>query len=374
MLEIEPNTDIANWLVTKGFDVPDALGLIVTYTCPLSCQSCGVNSGPKRTERMTREEILHYIDQAATFPTIKIIAFTGGEPFLLYDDLLVAIERARGYGLMTRIITAAKWATSYEVAYEMLDKLVKVGLDEINYSYDDYHARFVTIDQIKFAYEAAKALGLRIGFAVTVDLASQVTPKTLAVALGITQEQLNQGNQVYMVNHPLVPVGRGRSVPERRLMYAEDMIAGESGKYRGGCPIARLEPSVRPGGGLQACCSVGGSKDDYLVMGNLLENSLEKVLTDGNDDLMLTWISREGPYAIADYVRSKDPTVPLRDRYVNLCHLCHEINHNSQALAVIRENAQEIAARLSIRRTLQVADKRNPHPLKVMGPAPQLDN
>ena len=75
------------------------------------------------------KEIVKYIDEAiATYPSIKILVLTGGECFLLQDVLIKTIEYAKSKNLLTRVVTNAYWATTYENAVKRLEPIVRAGL------------------------------------------------------------------------------------------------------------------------------------------------------------------------------------------------------------------------------------------------------
>ncbi len=61
--------------------------LSVTYKCPIKCKYCGVNAGPHRNEKMSLQMIKRLIDEAYSLGTVEVVVFTGGEPFLLGEDI-----------------------------------------------------------------------------------------------------------------------------------------------------------------------------------------------------------------------------------------------------------------------------------------------
>ena len=103
---------------------PTHLTILPTYRCTAACAQCCFESDPHVQGRIPLERILDYIDQAARdFPTLKLVVFSGGECFLLRDDLDKAIARAAGHGLATRCVTNGYWATSKRAAQERIAPL-----------------------------------------------------------------------------------------------------------------------------------------------------------------------------------------------------------------------------------------------------------
>src|SRR5438552_4074196 len=83
-------------------------GLIIQclLTCPLQCAHCVTDSNPKRKERLSLLELLEFIDSAAS-AGVSTIGFTGGDPFLLKQELVACLDRAQKHGMQTIVITSA---------------------------------------------------------------------------------------------------------------------------------------------------------------------------------------------------------------------------------------------------------------------------
>lgn len=59
---------------------PQILTLITTYKCTAACENCCFNCSPQYSRLMSISEIKEYISTCkATFPSIKVVVFTGGE-------------------------------------------------------------------------------------------------------------------------------------------------------------------------------------------------------------------------------------------------------------------------------------------------------
>jgi stalled ribosome rescue protein Dom34 len=65
---------------------------------------------------------------------------------------------------------------------------------------------------------------------------------------------------------------------------------------------------------------------------------------------MLNWIALEGPAAIAEFVKEKDPSVQFADEYVGICHICNEVLTRPDVRRVIAEHLPEITERVSTHR------------------------
>lgn len=149
------------------FGLPHTVTLMTTNRCTANCHTCGVGASPVRTSRLSLEKMCRYIDEAAELG-VRLIVFSGGEPFLLGDALDSAVRYAALTGLLTRIVSNAFWATSKEIALERLGKLKRAGLCEVNFSTGDNHQQFVPVQNV--INGAFAATELRMTCAIMIEL------------------------------------------------------------------------------------------------------------------------------------------------------------------------------------------------------------
>ncbi len=114
---------------------PHTFAFHVTYTCPLACAHCCFGSSPEVKDSLDPDFVLKTIDEIPDY--IKLVAFTGGEPFLHGDKLVRYVERASARGFATRIVTSAYFANTPANARARLAKLIQAGLKELSISWDD---------------------------------------------------------------------------------------------------------------------------------------------------------------------------------------------------------------------------------------------
>src|SRR4051794_10681475 len=112
---------------------PTAVTILATYNCTAACEHCCFDSHPGIKTRLSLSQILSFIDEAASFGTIQLVAFSGGECFLLGKDLERAIRHATAYKFTTRCVTNGYWAKSPDRAQERVARVHAAGLKEINF-------------------------------------------------------------------------------------------------------------------------------------------------------------------------------------------------------------------------------------------------
>lgn len=327
----------------------ESLVLSVTYKCPIRCKYCGVNAGPHRTEMMSLAFITRTIDEVCALGLRNLVVFTGGEPFLLGEDLHRAVAYAASCGLKTRIVTNAFWATSAERAQTILARFKSDGLTEINFSCDDFHQAFIPLERIKWANEAAIATGLPALLAVKGIKDSVINIPYLERFLGVSLTHYRRGcdnpkNNVASFG-VTVPVGSDSDeLKESDLCYS-----GED-SWKAPCTSALERIVITPLGELAICCGIGSDDFPESIIGSLHEKPLLELLKDANDDLIVNWLALEGPYGIMRFIQQADPSIPFLERYVNVCHLCHDIFTRRETRAVLSQAAQSKIPSLSLNR------------------------
>lgn len=98
----------------EGFsaDLPRCLVFVSTLGCTARCRDCCFSASPgKANQRLRLQEMLEILDAVVeTVPSVENVVFTGGEPFLLREDLVTAVGAAAKRGLGTRIVTNGFWS------------------------------------------------------------------------------------------------------------------------------------------------------------------------------------------------------------------------------------------------------------------------
>ncbi len=310
-----------------------------TNRCTARCLDCPVvhEGGPPST--LTGEQMRGVIDEVMGWGTLRLVVFTGGEPFLLGDELRRTVAHAARYGVFTRIVTNAYWATSRARAEHLLKKYKDAGLTEINISCDDYHQQFVPLRNVKYASEAALDLAFPLLIAHRRVPGSRITTDYLSEFLGVELREFrpaenHDGAGVFLSNHH-VPI---RARVEGRKLDGCDV---DETSWQGPCPVVMREIVISPNRQVEICCGIARSSIQELCIGSLAEESLLSILARGNRDLIVNWLALAGPASIAEFVRSKEPMIDLPNAYVNRCHLCNELFTRDDVRRILRACAPE---------------------------------
>jgi len=307
---------------------PLRLGLILTYKCNAVCRHCYFNAGSTRTEEISRNEVLNYLDQAADLSTLRMISFTGGEPFLQPDLLREAVSYAADRGFKTEVVTNCFWAHSKQTAETQLSSLTRAGLDMINLSADDFHQEFIPFSYAKNGYEAARSLGLKITILCTIAHSSRLTAEKIVNLLGDRKIQIMGENTplptkgyAMIVETPFIPVGRGSQIPHEEWAFS---------RYTAGpCSHVLRDIAIDPSGRVLPCCSAAGTIE-ALTLGDAKREHLSRIVERGHERETLNVLAVRGPQEL---LRRGEEVV--KD-YVNKCHLCYEVLSDLERKGLLR--------------------------------------
>jgi radical SAM protein with 4Fe4S-binding SPASM domain len=204
------------------------------------------------------------------------VSLTGGEPFLELELLTNIVEYASGKGLSTEAVTNGFWATSVEVAENILAPLVEKGLDVLNLSIDDFHQEYVPLEYVRNAYQAASKLGIKIVLMTTTVKQSRITSETIPQLLQderiqVIGAQMIRDPNALLIETPITPVGRGESLTEHDYTLFTEIKCGE----------ALRDIGIRPNGDVYPCC---GPLATDKVLGNIHQSSLKSILEEAQRD------------------------------------------------------------------------------------------
>lgn len=136
-------------------------GLVLGYRCSSRCQHCLYGAGPHRRDGEAEgEEALELLlDELARRAPHAAYHIGGGEPFLLRERLVQAIDGLQRRGLKLEYVeTNAAWATERAHVEETLEELADHGLRCLLISLSPFHAEFVPLSRTLGLIEAARRI------------------------------------------------------------------------------------------------------------------------------------------------------------------------------------------------------------------------
>ena len=298
-------------------------------------------------------DMIALVDKVYSFGKLELVVFTGGEPFLLGDDLVACVEYCARKGLATRIVTNAYWALTAEAARTMMRRYKDAGLKEINLSCDDYHQEFIPLESIKYANDACMEVGLPclIGHKIMKDCT--ITLEHLEDFLGYKlarfdpKKKNNPDNNLVDTGFT-VPIAEDMHlIPDEEILYPP-----YEHHWKAPCKSILRRIVITPRKEISVCCGMVPRKVEEVVFGTLDEYSLEELIIRAHTDLIVNWLALEGPYGLMKFILKKDPQIPFRKQYVNNCHLCSEILTRQDCREILTRFGQEKSMEISLERCL----------------------
>jgi organic radical activating enzyme len=350
-----------------SWTLPNTLVLLPTYRCSAACKNCCFQSNPKILHRVPQERLLGYIDQAKEMGTIRMICISGGEPFLLKEDLVEIIGRASHLGFLTRIVTNGFWATSEKSALRRLRPLVAAGLNEINFSTGDDHADFVSLQHVLNGLQVSTRLGLGVALMVEETSARKINLASIIQAAQRFDEDLAQAlaeRKISVVESPWMEFGPDDS----KLTHSPCRLANASNvHFREPCKSIFTSIVVTPSEQLGICCGLPREDIADLNQGSLREHSMSALFDSGCHDFVKIWIFVEGPERILAWAATKDPSIDWENKYAHNCDACRAMYHDPCVAAVIASHYREKYEDVMNLFSLYLAGPREANPIIAAG-------
>jgi organic radical activating enzyme len=316
---------------------PRTLSIMPTFQCTAACRHCGTLSHPGVHTSLDRDVILEAIRQAAA-AGFGLVVFTGGEPTLAGDDLLDGLAETRRLGLISRVVTNCHWATDQRAADEFVATLKTHGLNEINFSTGDQHARYVPIEHVLRAIQAA--VENHFMPAVMVETVSDrvITKQTIEEHPHFVEIRRRFPDRLVKINEsPWMPLK-----PKKITEYPAGM-AIDAGNLQtcGGCDSVQETITLQADGRLGACCGLGMRLVPELQVGKAGETTLAEAVERSEEDFLKRWIRIEGPERILAWAATFDTAIEWEGMYAHRCQACLRLYKDDAVRAVIREHWRE---------------------------------
>jgi len=316
---------------------PHSLAFLTTNGCDANCEFCGIKkSNPP--QRLTVETMHKYTDQARRYG-IRKVSFTGGEPFLLGEDLFEAISYAHKNGMICGLTTNGSYAKDEETGKKIAKRLFDSGLDVINISMDQSHSEFVPYERSFNAFKGVLQYNLSPSINVT-DLRSTNFRNWLMLRK-IAQDLVGEfeGNSIVVDGKKVAEYewkgaskqGEAKKLDKREFRYRKI-------KYNEVCDAQTV--AVRSDGKVAApCCSFASANNDFYVMGDVRGTTIEEVVERVNDSVIGSVLI--GPFGIGrianslSYAKNHKIRRIANKSYTNECEFCGAVFSDPEATAFI---------------------------------------
>ncbi len=310
---------------------PHTIAIIATHKCTAACDHCCFSCSPKVDDAIPVSKIYEILNQAANIKSIKVVVFTGGEVFLLGDDLPKLVKHANNLNLHVRIVTNGYWATNDAVATKKITLLKEAGLNDLNLSTGEMHAEYVDPENVKRAAVISARMGLHTVVMVEVF---QKANFDMDKFLGDGEfSRLASEGEINLLPSPWMEFS-GKSTVKHVPSYNKHIEKNASG----GCSTVMNVVAICPKQSVVACCGLPMEIIPELHLGNLKSNTLREVIDRAPNDFFKIWMHIEGPDGIMKFLSSLDPALSFPENTVHICDKCRFLYQNPSVKNLLTEH------------------------------------
>src|SRR5579884_316152 len=301
---------------------PNYLSFAGTYQCNLQCPHCCVPI--EWPDRLDIGVAVRFVEDAHTYG-IRILGFTGGEPFLFPEFVHTLCRRAAALGFrFDKIMTNGLWFHDPAHLEATLEELSATGFTgKIGLSVDKFHG--MQVDQLALFCRTARRV-LERDNVLSLSYASRQPDQglepiqALARALEGTIEWSDLLGRYLLVTPELtMTLNWNHLAPVER---AERFTGGWDGHWfkEDYCEGPGQALIVNPKGEVKPCCGFA-SDLDQLTIGNIYHDGVARIVRRARRHPYVGKVFREGLTAIREEILARDPNA-LPGATSNHCYFC----------------------------------------------------
>ncbi len=301
---------------------PNYLAFAGTYQCNLSCPHCCVPI--EWPDRLEIDAALRFLEDAHA-AGIRILGFTGGEPFIYPEFVHTLCRRAAALGFQfDKIMTNGVWFQDAGQLETVLAELAAAGFTgKLGLSVDKFHG--VHTGQLaEFCRAARRIFGrdniLSLSYASRRPDQGLEPIHALAQQLDAVVEWSEMLGRYLLVSPELtMTLNWNHLAPVER---AERLTGGWDGSWfvEDYCEGPGQALIVNPKGDVKPCCGFA-SDLDQLTIGNIYRDTVRQIIRRARRHPYVGKVFREGLTAIRDEILARDPNA-LPGATSNHCFFC----------------------------------------------------
>lgn len=288
---------------------------------------------------MTLDEMRHYVDVCMeAYPqSIRRLALTGGECFLLGDDLDEIVRYGAQRRLTVDFMSNGFWGRTYKEAEERIYRLRRAGLKSVGFTIGADHDHIIPFRNCRNAAVASA----RMGFEVELRVERKVFGDD-----SIYERLKKDRAFMKLVDANKIQIKfwewreyNNETVHKRRRAWR--LRPYDESKP---CELLFKEIVINPYGDVLACCGIGNARNPYMRLGNIWKEPVKTLYERSFADVLKFWIHAEGAQAVLQYVYDNSD-IKFR-QWGNGCDACMEIFENPQILPFLREHYDDWCEKL----------------------------
>lgn len=291
--------------------------VVPSWHCDADCLHCYLPGDFRKRDNynpQVMESVLSGMPES-----IRVVGFTGGEPFLHSNRLFRLLKMVLRTGRVSTVITNALWARDAERAEELLSRAYECGLRGLSVSLDDYHRPAVSVASVNRLLRSAR----RKGMVVSVQGVGFKARRKMSriEASGVLSGHDRAIGHVNLENVGTAESISGKDIPSR---------------VNNSC-ISAMDPVVTPRGVFLACCSprLLQVKNPILVRGGVDAEPVGVIIDRALRDYLLAAVVVMGPAGLLRLLGRSLPANP-----VTRCELCLGVLEDPGAVEQLRRRIE----------------------------------
>jgi hypothetical protein len=291
--------------------------VVPSWHCDADCRHCYLPGDFRKRDNydpQVMESVLSGMPES-----IRVIGFTGGEPFLHLGRLFRLFKMVSQTGRVSTVITNALWARDTRRADDLLAQAYECGLRGLSVSLDDYHRPAVSVATVNRLLRSARRMGMVVSVqGVGVEARRKIDRVEASGVLS------GHGSAVGHVN--LENVGTAASIRTRDVPSRDN-----------GTCLSAMDPVVTPQGIFLTCCSprLLQVRNPVLVRGGVEKEPIGVIVDRALRDYLLAAVVVMGPAGLLRLLGKRLPSRP-----VTRCELCLGILEDSGAVLRLRRRIE----------------------------------
>jgi hypothetical protein len=301
---------------------PNYLSFAGTYQCNLTCPHCCVPI--EWPDRLEISSALRFLEDAYQYG-IRILGFTGGEPFLYPEFVIQVTHRAAQLGFrFDKIMSNGVWFQDHGHLQGILQRLKEAGFSgKLGLSVDKFHG-IETPKLAEFCRTARQIFEkdsiLSLSYASrNPDLGLEPVYRLARDLTGVVEWSPVLGRYLLVAPEFTMTLNWNHLAPVER---AEQFDGGWDGSWFGEdyCEGPGQALIVNPKGEVKPCCGFA-SDLDQLTIGNIHTDSVGQIVRRARKHPYVGKIFRMGLTSIRDEILARDPHA-LPGATSNHCFFC----------------------------------------------------
>lgn len=319
---------VKEYIAKLALDSYRSMTFITTYQCTAACRECCFECSPQMdSKQLSSSAMIKMIEDAKnTMPNLELIVFSGGECFMLKDELFATIAFASSNNLKTRCVSNGYWGKTLNGAKRIAAKLVESGITEMNLSTGMEHQEWVPLDSILNCMEALAEAG--IFCLVTVEKDSESSNCWNAISSNARYLRLIEmhGKKLSLACNSWMPFhidANPRATNGLKVQKAQ-------------CDQLFNNLVITPYKKISACCGLTFEHIPDLHMGQYGEVSILDAISEIASDFLKIWLYVDGPVAIANKIGS-ELDIDAINNSVHICQACALLHRNPAIRTALEE-------------------------------------